>query len=561
MDDGLYQENAPLFNQIHEAVTRALRNHYNRSLGFFLKSDRHYPKKDKFDHADIFRFDQKLKRDHIWGVAFSTSDVQYNDMYDFLVQQRYHYLRGLGQYHDSKRRGAPVATTEPLDPLADYDRLLQRLFAKYALTDGGQDVPKDLFVQLPGGPIVPFTDLSSGEKEVFFILSFFLRHEVSNAVIVVDEPELHLHPELARTLVRTMRSIRPGNQIWLASHNPEIVDETGPDRVHYISRNVDGLAATVTRGIDEPAALQSLRDLFGYSGYIGVAKSMVFLEGEGASADRKLFSALFALNNASVKLIPSQTSSNLPRINTAILAIIESSLGWLQFYLIRDRDYLLDDAVAKYSQHASGRLHILSRYHIENYLLQDELIAKAQTDILGRPIAPSMVAARLRQAAVRISGEVLRDMVCSRVSQVYSPEDLGVGSILVGQAIADSEEHQQQTRVSLLRDRVLAGVERVNARITTESALHNIDHHITECLQVVTEALAPGSEGWRKRFPGRRLLEAYASDQGLGRAVVLQNAVIKELASDPTMMDPELLRVVSTVQSGDSFRVHRQNAS
>jgi len=48
---------------------------------------------------------------------------------------------------------------------------------------------------------------------------------VSNAVIVIDEPELHLHPELARLLIRTMQSIKPGNQIWLATHNTEIIDE------------------------------------------------------------------------------------------------------------------------------------------------------------------------------------------------------------------------------------------------------------------------------------------------------------------------------------------------
>src|SRR6185503_6835543 len=43
--EGEYQRNANLYNQIHNLITSALRNHYQRSLGFFLNSDRHYPQR------------------------------------------------------------------------------------------------------------------------------------------------------------------------------------------------------------------------------------------------------------------------------------------------------------------------------------------------------------------------------------------------------------------------------------------------------------------------------------------------------------------------------------
>lgn len=139
------------------------------------------------------------------------------------------------------------------------------------------------------------SDLSSGEKEVFFILSFFLRHDVSNAVIVIDEPELHLHPELARLLVKTMQSIKAGNQVWLATYNPEIIDEAGRDRVIYIARDPQTFESTVIKGTDEAEAIRIMRDMFGFSGYIGIAKRMVFLEGENSSAD---LSALSQKNRA-----------------------------------------------------------------------------------------------------------------------------------------------------------------------------------------------------------------------------------------------------------------------
>ncbi|MFZ6016718.1 MAG: AAA family ATPase [Nitrospirota bacterium] len=319
--EGKYQENAQLYNQIHNLVTSALRNHYSRSLGFFLKSDRYYPP-GGFDRHRLFEYQQILNRDYIWNMAFNTSDVQYKDMFEFLVQQRYHYFRRLGAYHHRIKKVSSIVDDPPSDPLKPYDDLLQKLFPGYRFADADEEVPSNLLVQLPSGEMIPFSDLSSGEKEVFFILSFFLRHDVTNAVIVIDEPELHLHPEFARLLIRTMQSIRSGNQIWLATHNTEIIDEAGRDRVIYLARDPQAQKSVITFGTDETEAMRQLKDLFGYSGYIGIAKSIVFLERFDSSSDRKMFSSLFPEYGSKLKFVPCKSSENLNRINAAVLSIL-----------------------------------------------------------------------------------------------------------------------------------------------------------------------------------------------------------------------------------------------
>jgi len=326
------------------------------------------------------------------------------DMFDFLVQQRYHYFRHLGAYYHKLGTGGNNGEGPPSDPLEPYNRLLQSLFPDYEFAETDEEVPTNLFVQLPSSEIVPFNDLSSGEKEVFFILSFFLRHNVNNAVILIDEPEMHLHPELARLLVRTMQSIRPGNQVWMATHNAEIIDEAGRDKVVYLARDRETRQSVVTLGTDESEAMRHLKDLFGYSGYVGIAKNMVFLEGLDSSSDRKLFSGLFPQYGASLKFVPCKSSENLSRINAAILSILESNLGWMQFYLIRDRDFLTPEVVEKYRNHASGRLYVLNRYHIENYLLDDELVAQVQTEIFNRSTDAASVRSKLATIAQNISG-------------------------------------------------------------------------------------------------------------------------------------------------------------
>lgn len=551
-EQGMYQKNASIYNQIHNLVTTALRNHYNRSLGFFLKSDRSYPSRS-FSQNKIFQYHKITQRDHIWSMAFNTSDVQYNDMFEFLVQQRYHYFRRLGAYHHRLGIGGNARGNPPTDPLESYDDLLKKLFPDYKFMEADEDVPTNLFVQLPTEDIIPFSDLSSGEKEVFFILSFFLRHNVTNAILVIDEPELHLHPEFARLLVRTMLSIKPGNQIWLATHNSEIIDEAGRDRVIYLVRDPKTQKSVVTLGTDETEAMRQLKNLFGYSGYIGIAKCIVFLEGLDSSSDRKMFTNLFPQYGSQIKFVPSRSSENLARINTAILSILEGNLGWMQFYLIRDRDFLTPEIIRKYREHYSGRMYVLSRYHIENYLLDEDLIAEVQTVIFGKPTDPSLVRDKLIIIARRISGEVLRDMVSFRLNLAFRPEDFSLGKFISGQPIFDNNGEWIQQNLEVLKEQFINKVSSVNEALAVRTKTDALDNLISQCQEELIQAVNGEGDGWKSLLPGKRLLAEYAKDEGLGKSPVLQNTLIKELSTNQNQVVPELRKVVQTIIEGDEF--------
>ena len=217
--------------------------------------------------------------------------------------------------------------------MAPYDELLRRLFPGHALAEPPADIPDNLYVTLPTGDKVPFQDLSSGEKEVFFILSFFLRNDVRDAIVVLDEPELHLHPELGRLLIRTIQEIRPRNQVWIATHSGEIIDEAGRDRVFLLDRREHGRTVRVTPATDESRAARLLRELFGFSGYVGVGRAMFFTEGRGSSLDRKVFARLFSTQGGAVRVIPAGGSDSLPRINAAILEILNATFSTCEFFL------------------------------------------------------------------------------------------------------------------------------------------------------------------------------------------------------------------------------------
>lgn len=541
------QPSYQLYDACHSLVTHILRGHLRRPMGFSLKADRFYPVEGFQWQNRLFAYDQMLSRDHIWGMGFTTSDNQYRDMYDFLVQTRYHYTHQLGEHYAAADRGEADVPAKPEDPITPYEGILGRLLPGYRFGRKKEQAPSNLFIQLPGGEVIPFHDLSSGEKEVFFLLCFFIRHGVEHSVISIDEPELHLHPELARRLVRLMLAVKPGNQIWLATHNAEIIDEAGRDKTYYIGRGETG--TDVVAGSDEPAAAVQLRSLFGVSGYIGVARNMVFLEGEGASADRKTFGWLFGEEGGSVKLIPAGGVENHARINSAVLAILDQAFGVCRFYLIRDRDYLTAEMAKAYRDRSRGRMHVLVRNQIENYLLNTELISTVLREHFGVVLDAPEVDGKLRSVCREISGEVLRDMTAFRLNALFRPQDFGLGKLFERTAVLDANNDWIQDRVDTYRRKA-------------NEAVHAVTRHALDLAGGAGAAItgfeeevraAVRTDGWRALFPGKRILEELARAVGVTSHVAFVNALIKEMAAAPEFIHDELVSIRDTILDGRDF--------
>jgi predicted ATP-dependent endonuclease of OLD family len=76
---------------------------------------------------------------------------------------------------------------------------------------------------------------SSGERELLTYLFAIFALNVRDALIIVDEPELHLHPRWQKTLLQLFirLSESTGNQFLLATHSPTFVS---PESIQYVSR-------------------------------------------------------------------------------------------------------------------------------------------------------------------------------------------------------------------------------------------------------------------------------------------------------------------------------------
>ncbi len=80
------------------------------------------------------------------------------------------------------------------------------------------------------GKEISVTDLSSGEQEYLYFYSFLRRIQGDEGnIILIDEPELHLHSSQIRKLCELISNLSEDNQIIIATHSGEVLQ-------HFISR-------------------------------------------------------------------------------------------------------------------------------------------------------------------------------------------------------------------------------------------------------------------------------------------------------------------------------------
>ena len=69
---------------------------------------------------------------------------------------------------------------------------------------------------------INITSLSSGEKQLFILLTEALLQRGTSHLFIADEPELSLHIEWQRKILNALLDLNSNAQIIVATHSPEI---------------------------------------------------------------------------------------------------------------------------------------------------------------------------------------------------------------------------------------------------------------------------------------------------------------------------------------------------
>lgn len=74
-------------------------------------------------------------------------------------------------------------------------------------------------------------ELSSGEKQVLLLLAELRRHWRPGSLVLIDEPELHLHDALQARLYDRLLALQRerGGQVWLATQSGYLFENSEPN--------------------------------------------------------------------------------------------------------------------------------------------------------------------------------------------------------------------------------------------------------------------------------------------------------------------------------------------
>ncbi|WP_069471875.1 AAA family ATPase [Candidatus Marithrix sp. Canyon 246] len=70
--------------------------------------------------------------------------------------------------------------------------------------------------------IVDLDQLSSGEREVIAFFTYLCTKATNNSILIIDEPELHLHSKWQSIILYAIHQLFPNSQLFLATHSKEI---------------------------------------------------------------------------------------------------------------------------------------------------------------------------------------------------------------------------------------------------------------------------------------------------------------------------------------------------
>lgn len=93
--------------------------------------------------------------------------------------------------------------------------------------------------------------LSSGEKQLFLRALSLKFLNVNNSIILIDEPEISLHPRWQRKIVNVYENIGENNQIIIATHSPHIIGDVKKEQLRVLKKDKEGIKVMNSDELDE----------------------------------------------------------------------------------------------------------------------------------------------------------------------------------------------------------------------------------------------------------------------------------------------------------------------
>ena len=207
----------------------------------------------------------------------------------------------------------------------------------------------------------PFTELSDGERSMFYVLAQCVV-AWEGTILIIDEPELHLHKALLYPFwSKITEELKDSRAFVFITHEPSFWSLTSPDK-RYSIRNYKypnnwDIKKFDSESLDIPENL--LNEL------LGARKPILLVEGKKESLDILIYKEIYS----DYRIIAAGSSNDV--IQSVKKLATHDTHHWLDFYGIIDRDDKSDAKIKGLRK--NNRLRVLEYNELENYFLDKEV--------------------------------------------------------------------------------------------------------------------------------------------------------------------------------------------
>lgn len=224
-----------------------------------------------------------------------------------------------------------------------------------------------------------FNSSGSGYMQILQILApIYSVCPLKCKVVLLDEPDAHLHPNMQIALTKSLQKIQQelGIQIIISTHSPSIIKSSRPNDIVPVSSKNKICKPLSTQ--EEVVDSISLIDNFELAKSV-ISGKMVFFEDSDTSileaADKLLCTRVFSGANT-VSIHTGRSKDDKLPFN--IKEVLKEFIGKdIEIIFVRDNDGINDEwrqKLISYAQSKNVTLIMPEKYEIENYVLNPSLI-------------------------------------------------------------------------------------------------------------------------------------------------------------------------------------------
>lgn len=475
----------------------------SESLGFFDYIDAHR----QFAKIQLQTWDVSQLADEATRQTLASPGMQkFQATKAYLVSLKVRDLQNLQRMVANKQ-----SIEEVNDSLEEIRTFFNMFFAPMKFVDVEIDQsPFKFIIDTPHG-LIDIDDMSSGEKEVLFTYLRFHQLKHKGAIILFDEADTHLHPDLERRYLEVLRGLAKGNQLWLTTHSPEMMIAAGSASLFTVLKDSpSGDGNQLVRVTENDQLHAVLAEVMGSRGLVSFNQRIVFIEGDDASVDRDIYQTFYPPAEYNVSFVPAGNSATVRKTAEQVNLLLTQAQGFQKYFSIVDGDIERSE-----SDPTSGsRLFKLPVYHVENLLLDEGYMLKATQSLLRGKcpyLSSNEVAAVLKELAltdmhVKAFTKALIDAKVARIAK---------------DAYDAFYQGQHETLAQL-----------------TRPAFAEVEQEARELLTAAIE-----DETWKMHCKGRDLLKAYCNKHGFDYEQ-FRNLVIEKFEQPPKVLADIMNRIL-----------------